>query len=144
MDPLSAATPISLKGRKILVADDDRMNLRILGGILRAEGYVLAETDSGEKTIETYESFQPDLVLLDVMMPGIDGFETCRQLKKRHGASRAPIIFITAKNESDDVAHDEMETWRARGFRAILGFAGRPAARGIVGPLRRRWVRLGG
>ena len=103
MDPLSAATPISLKGRKILVADDDRVNLRILGGILRAEGYVLAEADSGEKTIEAYESFQPDLVLLDVMMPGIDGFETCRQLKKRHGASRAPIIFITAKNESDDV-----------------------------------------
>lgn len=103
MDPLSAANPINLKGRKVLVADDDRMNLRILGGILRAEGYALAEADSGEKTLEVYESFQPDLVLLDVMMPGIDGFETCRRLKKRHGVTGAPIIFITAKNESDDV-----------------------------------------
>lgn len=103
MDILSASNPINLKGRKVLVADDDRMNLRILGGILRAEGYVLAEADSGEKTLEIYEAFQPDLVLLDVMMPGIDGFATCRRLKQRHGVTSAPVIFITAKNESDDV-----------------------------------------
>lgn len=96
-------TTHDLKGRKILIVDDDRLNIRILGGILKGEGYTLAEADSGEKAIERYAQFQPNLVLLDVMMPGIDGFETCRTLKKTYGDDCAPVIFITAKNESDDV-----------------------------------------
>ena len=95
--------PIELKGRKILIVDDDRVNLRILAGILRSEGYVLADADSGESALEKFAQFGPDLVLLDVMLPGIDGFETCRRLKKQHGEGSAPVIFITAKNESDDV-----------------------------------------
>ncbi len=103
MDFTLTTPPIPLSGRKILVVDDDRLNLRIIGGILRSEGYQLAEGDSGERALEIYETFKPDLVLLDVMMPGIDGFETCRRLIKIHGAGCAPVIFITAKNESDDV-----------------------------------------
>jgi signal transduction histidine kinase len=103
MDNAHVSPAIDLKGRKVLVVDDDRMNIRILGGILRAEGYTLGEAGSGEKALELYEQFQPDLVLLDVMMPGIDGFETCRRLKKTYGEKSAPVIFITAKNETDDV-----------------------------------------
>jgi two-component system sensor histidine kinase/response regulator len=103
MDQTQTTPPMALKGLKILVVDDDRMNIRILGGILRAEGYVLADASSGEKALEVYREFLPNLVLLDVMMPGIDGFETCRQLKKDYGSKCAPVIFITAKNESDDV-----------------------------------------
>ncbi len=102
MEPPSTA-PLDLRHRKILVVDDDRLNIRILGGILRTEGYVLAEADSGEKALERYAEFLPDLVLLDVMLPGIDGFETCRQLNKTYGEKCAPVIFITAKSESDDV-----------------------------------------
>ncbi|MBI5768829.1 MAG: hybrid sensor histidine kinase/response regulator [Verrucomicrobia bacterium] len=94
---------IDLKGRKVLVVDDDRMNLRILAGILRGEGYALIEGDSGERAMQLYAESSPDLVLLDVMLPGIDGFETCRRLKKAYGDDCAPVIFITAKNESDDV-----------------------------------------
>lgn len=93
----------NLHGRKILVVDDDRLNIRILVGILQTEGYVIAEADSGERALEVYSSFRPDLVLLDVVMPGIDGFATCRQLHARYGELAAPVIFITAKNESDDV-----------------------------------------
>ncbi len=99
--PTSA--PFQLTGRKILVVDDDRLNIRILGGILKSEGYVLAEADSGERALELYITFKPDLVLLDVMMAGIDGFEVCRRLKRDHGDKCAPVIFITAKSESDDV-----------------------------------------
>ena len=95
--------PVDLKQRKILIVDDDRLNIRILGGILRTEGYALADADSGERALEAYKQFFPDLVLLDVMMPGIDGFETCRQLNKIYGDKCAPVIFITAKSESDDV-----------------------------------------
>jgi signal transduction histidine kinase len=103
MDSPLTSPPIPLSGRKILVVDDDRLNLRIIGGILRGEGYSLAEGGSGERAMELYAEFKPDLVLLDVMMPGIDGFETCRRLRRTYGSNCAPIIFITAKNESDDV-----------------------------------------
>jgi len=104
MEPPAAQSPApDLKGRKILIVDDDRLNIRILSGILRKQGYELADADSGEKALEVYPKFNPDLVLLDVMMPGINGFEACRTLKQLHGDACAPIVFITAKNESDDV-----------------------------------------
>jgi two-component system, sensor histidine kinase and response regulator len=99
----SASNAPDLKGRKILIVDDDRLNLRILTGILRPDGYTLAEADSGERALEVYAQFRPDLVLLDVMLPGLNGFETCRTLRKTYGDETAPVIFITAKSESDDV-----------------------------------------
>ncbi len=93
----------NLKDRKVLLVDDDRLNLRILAGILKPEGLAMAEANSGETAIEEYARFQPDLVLLDVIMPGINGFETCRQLRQKYGDLCAPVIFITAKNETADV-----------------------------------------
>lgn len=92
-----------LAGRRVLIVDDDRLNVRILTGILKPEGYELRAVHSGEEALAVYADFKPDLVLLDVMMPGINGFETCRTLKARHGELLAPVIFITAKSESDDV-----------------------------------------
>ena len=103
METREQPTSIDLRGRRILVVDDDRLNVRILSNILKSEGYTLADADSGERALEVYESFHPDLVLLDVMMPGMNGFETCRTLRQRHGSETAPVIFITAKSESDDV-----------------------------------------
>jgi len=97
------ASPSPFSASKILVVDDDRMNIRILEGILRNEGHVFRSVDTGEKALEAYPDFQPDLVLLDVMLPGIDGFETCRRLRATHGAACAPVLFITAKAESDDI-----------------------------------------
>jgi signal transduction histidine kinase len=94
---------IDLTGRRILAVDDDRINLRIIGGILRHEGYEIAEAASGEQALEVYADFHPNLVLLDVMMPGIDGFATCRTLKTTYGDKCAPVIFVTAKSEADDV-----------------------------------------
>lgn len=103
MELSPTTAPLDLRHRKILVVDDDRLNIRILAGILKGEGYVLAEAGSGERALEAYPQFLPDLVLLDVMLPGIDGFETCRRLNKLYGDNCAPVIFITAKSESDDV-----------------------------------------
>jgi CheY-like chemotaxis protein len=101
-EPATIATGL-LAHRRFLLVDDDRLNTRILAGILKPEGAVVAEASSGEQAVELYRDFRPDLVLLDVMMPGIDGFETCRRLKERHGEDCAPIIFITSKNESSDI-----------------------------------------
>lgn len=94
---------VNLQGRKILMVDDDRLNLRILRGILQNEGYVLAEADSAETALANYDQFLPDLVLCDVILPGMNGFEACRELRRRYGAQAAPVMFITAKQESDDV-----------------------------------------
>jgi signal transduction histidine kinase len=91
------------KRRRVLLVDDDRLNIRILSGILKPEGLEIAEASSGEAALEEYARFQPDLVLLDVVMPGINGFETCRQLKQKYGNLCAPVIFITAKTETSDV-----------------------------------------
>lgn len=88
---------------RILVVDDDRMNLRILEGILHKEGYTYRSVESGEEALAVHPDYQPDLVLLDVMLPGIDGFETCRRLRAAHGTACPPILFITAKVESEDV-----------------------------------------
>jgi two-component system sensor histidine kinase/response regulator len=103
MNPSDETPKPDLKGRRILIVDDDRLNVRILSSILKPEGYELAEAHSGEAALILYEQFKPDLVLLDVIMPGITGFETCRTLKAKHGDMLAPVIFITAKSESDDI-----------------------------------------
>ena len=106
MMPVLEQPPTSasiLKDRKILLVDDDRLNMRILSGILRPEGAIVAEANCGEAALELYSTFLPDLVLLDVMMPGINGYQTCQQLKQQLGDACAPVIFITAKNESDDI-----------------------------------------
>ena len=65
---------------RLLVVDDDRTNRVILRGILQTAGYQIAEAASGEQALVLCEEFQPDLVLLDVVMPGIDGFATCREV----------------------------------------------------------------
>jgi two-component system, sensor histidine kinase and response regulator len=93
----------SLRGSRVLIVDDDRLNTRILRSILEGEGCTVACSDSGEAAVALYETFKPDLLLLDVMMPGMDGFQACRELRRRHGVQTAPVIFITAKAESDDV-----------------------------------------
>ena len=105
-----------LRGRKILMVDDERLNLRILRGILQNEGYILAEADSAEAALEKYADFQPDLVLFDVVLPGMNGFDACRELRRRHGALAAPVMFITAKQESDDV----VEGFNAGGVDYVL------------------------
>lgn len=92
-----------LGGGKILVVDDDRLNQRILAGILQAENFAVTPALSGEAALEAYAADPPDLVLLDVMLPGLDGFETCRILRERAGEDAAPVVFITALTESEDV-----------------------------------------
>jgi signal transduction histidine kinase len=99
-EPTPASPP---KGRKILVVDDERLNQRILGAILKPEGYQVVEADSAEKALELYAQCNPDLVLMDVLLPGINGFAACRELRRLYGENAAPVIFITAKSDSDDV-----------------------------------------
>ena len=87
----------------IVIIDDVPKNLQILGSILKSNGYrVLALTDS-KKAIRTIEKKNPDLILLDIMMPDIDGYEICKGLKVNPATKHIPIIFLTAKIESNDI-----------------------------------------
>jgi len=87
---------------KILIVDDTPTNLSILEEILD-EDYFISIAQSGTQALSITDKFVPDLILLDVNMPGIDGFETCRRLKSRKETCDIPVIFITARAEPEDV-----------------------------------------
>ena len=87
---------------KILIVDDTPTNLSILEEILE-EDYFISVAQSGAQALSIIDKFIPDLILLDVNMPGIDGFETCRKLKTRNDTQNLPVIFITARSEPEDV-----------------------------------------
>ncbi|MDO4178805.1 MAG: response regulator transcription factor [Phascolarctobacterium sp.] len=84
---------------KILVADDEQSIREILRIYLENEGYQVIEAEDGADALRKIELDKPDLVLLDVMMPILDGIEVCRQVRKHHDI---PIIMATAKDEDDD------------------------------------------
>jgi len=87
--------------RRILVVDDVATNVRLLSGYLSREGYRVSVASDGEEALRSIEQLQPDLILLDVMMPGIDGFETCRRIRADEATRHIPVILVTALNELD-------------------------------------------
>jgi DNA-binding response OmpR family regulator/anti-sigma regulatory factor (Ser/Thr protein kinase) len=86
---------------KILIVDDTPENLDILMGLLQ-DKYQLFAAPAGVIALQIAKKQIPDLILLDIMMPGMDGYEVCRQLKSDENTKDIPIIFITAKTETDD------------------------------------------
>ncbi len=84
---------------RILVADDDPDITEIISFSLRRHGYQVLTARNGQEALELAQRDRPDVVILDVMMPRIDGFEVCRRLRL---ASRMPIIMLTAKDEEND------------------------------------------
>lgn len=88
--------------QKILIVDDELDTLIPLKRALEAEDYLVVEASSGMEAIEKARSKHPDLILLDLMMPGMDGFEVCKVLKDDVLTGHTPIIMLTAKGEIDD------------------------------------------
>src|SRR5919202_4983294 len=89
-------------GGVILIVDDTPTNLRVLCDFLTASGFEVLVATDGESAIEQTVYAQPNLILLDVLMPGIDGFETCRQLKANPSTQAIPVVFMTALSETVD------------------------------------------
>jgi signal transduction histidine kinase len=85
----------------ILIVDDTPTNLDVISEALSDAGYTVAIATSGERALKQVERRSPDLILLDVMMPGIDGFETCQQLKANPKTCDIPVIFMTALSDAD-------------------------------------------
>jgi adenylate cyclase len=86
----------------ILVVDDHPDNLELLYFCLSDSDYIVEFANDGKSAIQKVEELQPDLILLDVMMPGIDGFETCRRLKANESSKDIPVIFMTALSQTVD------------------------------------------
>jgi len=88
---------------RILVVDDEEDILELLKYNLSREGYQVSCTTSGEKTLSLVETETPDLILLDLMLPGMDGLEVARRLKDKPHTKNVPIVMLTAKGEEADI-----------------------------------------
>lgn len=86
----------------ILIVDDTPANLEVLFNLLIDYGFKILVAEDGESAIQKAEYASPDLILLDIIMPEIDGFETCRQLKAKESTRDIPVIFMTALSETVD------------------------------------------
>lgn len=105
----STAAPNSLRmARNVLVVDDDPAVRRVLVQALQLEGYKVSTADDGEQALAVLEANHPDLVVLDVMMPKISGFEVLQRIRDTDSTSNLPVILLTAKSATEDV----WEGWR--------------------------------
>jgi two-component system response regulator MtrA len=85
---------------RILVVDDDQAIAEMVGIVLRGKGFEVVTTADGASALDSFDRLDPDLVLLDLMLPGMDGIEVCRSLRRRSGV---PIIMLTARSDTADV-----------------------------------------
>ena len=86
---------------KVLVCDDDAINLEVVQELLQ-DDYEVASVKSGEACLAKLCEFQPDVLLLDIMMPGLDGYETCRRIVAAPNASIPQIIFVSARTSTEE------------------------------------------
>jgi putative two-component system response regulator len=89
--------------KKLLIVDDEPNNLQVLRQVLKDTHQLIFAT-TGEKGLKAAQDHLPNLILLDIMMPDMDGYEVCRQLKTNPATSNIPVIFVTAMNEMEDEA----------------------------------------
>jgi len=87
----------------VLIVDDTQENIQVLGSLLRDAGYSINVATNGQQALSTLERVIPDLVLLDIMMPVMDGFEVCRRMKAHTSWKEIPVIFLTAKVETESI-----------------------------------------
>ena len=92
------------KAPQLLIVDDEPSARQTMEMLLLREAYELHFAVNGPEALEKLETLSPDVILLDVMMPGMDGFEVCRQLKKHHSWQHIPIILVTALDTKQDLA----------------------------------------
>lgn len=103
MTNLTISNKNSISGSKILIVDDNVDNLRLLGNILDNANYLIEFAKDGEKGLIMAEKTLPDLILLDIMMPIMDGYEVCEKLKSNKKTEKIPIIFLSAKTDTESI-----------------------------------------
>ena len=93
------------KPARILVVDDEERNRRLLVAMLEAEGYVVLEAADGERALERAQQNPPDIILLDIMMPGMDGYDVARALKAAEATRSVPVVMVTALDDRESRLH---------------------------------------
>ncbi|MBP7281236.1 MAG: diguanylate cyclase [Leptospiraceae bacterium] len=91
------------KNAHILIVDDTPKNIQLLGTVLKNVGYKIIVATNGLQALGILEKVKPDLILLDVMMPDLDGYETCKRIKESESLKDIPVIFLTAKTQPEDI-----------------------------------------
>ncbi|HJS09228.1 MAG TPA: response regulator [Pirellulales bacterium] len=100
---MSASKPAAERKSRILIADDNQPNVELLEAFLAEVDCDIAVAVDGRDTLEKVSTFQPDLILLDVMMPKLSGFEVCKAVKSDPKTKRIMVLMVTALNERGDI-----------------------------------------
>jgi PleD family two-component response regulator len=95
----------SKKKPLILIVDDTTKNIQVLGNMLYSKGYNISVATSGKEALESVKAKTPDLILLDIQMPEMDGFEVCKNLKSNPSTKEIPVIFLTAVTDPEKIVH---------------------------------------
>ena len=90
---------------RVLIVDDERKNRELLEVILEAEGYLLVTASSGEEALDLVRTQAPDLILLDIMMPGLDGYQVVARIKANPASKHIPVIMLTALDDRNSRTH---------------------------------------
>ena len=93
--------------KKIMVVEDEQALLTLQSMLLSVEGYTVEGVMDGQTALDVVETMMPDLILLDIMLPEIDGLEVCRQVKANEATRHIPIIMLTAKKSKEDLVMGE-------------------------------------
>jgi len=93
--------------KKILIVEDEESLLKLESILLTSKGYHVEGVADGRAALEAVKNLEPDLVLLDIMLPEIDGFEVCRRIKEDPTTKHIPVIMLTAKKSREDMARGE-------------------------------------
>lgn len=97
------ADEANLADSRVLIADDNEQNRELLDAYLAEEGYTILFANDGQEAMDVVDAQQPDLILLDIMMPRMSGYEVCEQLKADAEKRDIPVLIVTALNEQGDI-----------------------------------------
>ena len=100
-----------MDGNLVLVVEDNEINMELVGDVLRAKGYRTLEATSGEAALEVVQKQAPDLILLDIQLPGMDGYTTLQRLRAMPATAETPVVALTAQAMEGD-----RESFLAAGF----------------------------
>lgn len=98
-----------MRASKVLVVDDSPVDLLNIKNIVEGAGYQVFTARNGDEAMEKAKTFRPDVIFMDVVMDGVDGFEACRQLTKNESTNTIPIYFVTSKNQKVDRVWGELQ-----------------------------------
>jgi DNA-binding response OmpR family regulator len=93
--------------QRILIVEDEESLLKLESILLTSKGYQVQGVANGKEALEAIKADPPDLVLLDIMLPEIDGFEVCQRIKENEVTKHIPVIMLTAKKSREDMSHGE-------------------------------------